>query len=357
MPTRNVDTTLDKSGDGRDPSGTASFLDGWDHVFRVGEHTDSSGVKHVFTEEDLAKIAFNYDPNVHEAPLVIGHPETDAPAFGWIEKVKAVGKDLFVKYKDLAPEFVEWVRRGLYKKKSVKLYPDLTLRHVGYLGATPPAVKGLRNFAFADESGKGSIFEFSLSPSSEGEGMPTEKELQDRIAALENDKAQLQTQLSEATAKGKEFAEHLASLTAENKALKGNLESLNANLRNRDHAEFCDRMIAAGKLLPAERGNTIAFMESLAVAAGDMAFGEGRKSNLDYYKQSIEARTPVIQFGEHATRGAAGEAGAGSAAVKLDVKAREIMTADKSKSYAEAFAEAQASNPELANEYVNEVRR
>jgi hypothetical protein len=43
------------------------------------------------------------------------------------------------------------VNQGLFKKRSISVYPDGTLRHVGFLGAQPPALKGLADFAFKDE--------------------------------------------------------------------------------------------------------------------------------------------------------------------------------------------------------------
>ncbi len=45
---------------------------------------------------------------------------------------------------------LEDYQEGRYKKVSIALYPDLSLRHVGFLGAQPPAVKGLAQAAFAD---------------------------------------------------------------------------------------------------------------------------------------------------------------------------------------------------------------
>jgi hypothetical protein len=120
-------------------------------IFKVGTHTDSSGKVREWTEQDLEEIASLYNPTVHEAPIVIGHPEMDSPAYGWVESLKAEGGKLLAKLKDLAPEFVDWVKRGLYKKVSIALYPDLGLRHVGFLGATPPAIKGLKQTAFGDK--------------------------------------------------------------------------------------------------------------------------------------------------------------------------------------------------------------
>jgi len=83
---------------------------------------------------------------------VIGHPETDSPAYGWTEGIKRVGEVLYAKGKEVVSEFEDMVKQGLFKRRSVRLSPDGTkLRHVGFLGAAAPAVKGLKNIAFGDE--------------------------------------------------------------------------------------------------------------------------------------------------------------------------------------------------------------
>ena len=130
-------------------------MDEWIQIFRIGEHVSSSGVRKNWTAEELDQIVAKYDPVKHEAPVEIGHPAGNAPSFGWVEALKREGEFLYAKLKNLVPEFIEMVKRGLFKKRSISLYPDLTLRHIGFLGAVPPAVKGLADIKF--ESGKETI--------------------------------------------------------------------------------------------------------------------------------------------------------------------------------------------------------
>ena len=125
-------------------------INGWIEVFKTGTHTDAAGNTRDWTEKDLQAIVGNYNPAKHEAPVVIGHPADNDPAFGWVEDLKTEGTVLYAKFKDLIPEFVDMVKQGLFKKRSIALYPDLDLRHVGFLGAVPPAVKGLENIKFQD---------------------------------------------------------------------------------------------------------------------------------------------------------------------------------------------------------------
>jgi len=128
-------------------------------VFKTGTHTDSQGRTQTWTEKDLDLIVNKYKPSYHEAPVVIGHPQNNSPAWGWVDCLKRTGEVLYAKLKNIIPEFAEMVDKGMFRKRSISLYPDLTLKHIGFLGAMPPAVKGLPDYSF---SGSGSvIIEFS----------------------------------------------------------------------------------------------------------------------------------------------------------------------------------------------------
>lgn len=134
-------------------------------IFRAGTHTDSHGATLSFSEADLAAMAKAYDPAVSEAPIVVGHPKADAPAYGWIGALSEKGGKLLADVRQVDPAFAEMVRAGRFKKLSASLYSPTSptnpvpgvwyLRHVGFLGAQPPAVKGLApvNFAAGDEEG------------------------------------------------------------------------------------------------------------------------------------------------------------------------------------------------------------
>lgn len=120
----------------------------WIEIFRA--HKGDNGE---FTEQDVQRIADNYNPANHEAPIVIGHPKANGPAYGWVAAVRRVGPVLQAKLKDVNGAFEQMVSAKQFKKRSVSLYPDTgngySLRHVGFLGAQPPVVKGLADIAFA----------------------------------------------------------------------------------------------------------------------------------------------------------------------------------------------------------------
>jgi hypothetical protein len=113
-----------------------------------------SGQALEFSEADLVATAAAYDPARHEAPIVVGHPRDNAPAYGWIRALSASAAGLEAEPQQVDPAFAELVQAGRFKKISASFYaPDSPanpvpgvyyLRHVGFLGAQPPAVKGLR---------------------------------------------------------------------------------------------------------------------------------------------------------------------------------------------------------------------
>ena len=130
-------------------------------IFKSGTRTDNNGRTVTITDADVAQAAAAYDPKLHEAPLVIGHPKTDAPAYGWVGGLHADGGVLSADFAQMDDDFVGLVQSGRYKKVSASFYPPDSpsnpkpgswyLRHVGFLGAQPPAVKGLSAINFAED--------------------------------------------------------------------------------------------------------------------------------------------------------------------------------------------------------------
>lgn len=130
-------------------------------IFRTGSHTSSQGNALTFSDADLAGIAAGYNPALHHAPIVVGHPKQDAPAYGWVDGLAVKGDRLVAKPADLDAAFSDLVREKKFRKVSAAFYPPNSpnnptpgsyyLRHVGFLGASAPAVKGLKPIEFADD--------------------------------------------------------------------------------------------------------------------------------------------------------------------------------------------------------------
>lgn len=130
-------------------------------IFSAGTHTSSNGVTATYSNDDLDAIAQSYDPNLFDAPAVVGHPRDNSPAYAWVNSVRRVGNKLLAKLKDVDPSFQEAVRSKRFKKISASFYSPSSLdnpkpgvyylRHVGFLGGMAPAVKGLNSVCFSEQ--------------------------------------------------------------------------------------------------------------------------------------------------------------------------------------------------------------
>ncbi len=143
------------------------------HIFSPGTQTSAQGITRDFTKKDLKEIADTYNPNIHEAPIRIGHDDSDrVPSWGWVKGVKLKGSDLYAEV-EFSPLMKEYVDNKLYTKVSASFYSpeskinpepgNWSLRHVAMLGAQPPAVKGLKGFAYSEVSEMDGVLDFSVS--------------------------------------------------------------------------------------------------------------------------------------------------------------------------------------------------
>lgn len=224
-------------------------------VFRTGTFTPMGGEPQTIREQDLREIAASYDRELAPAPVVIGHPELDAPAYGWVESVYVEGGILKATLEDTSAEFADMVKSGKYKRVSISMFgPRSTsnpkpgsfyLKHVGFLGATAPAVPGLKPVRFS--GGEGIIF------------------TQDRQGV-------------------RSFANP-----------DSEIDRLRAQLRE---AEI-ERLIGEGRVLPTFKAELVAFASSLddseTVSFSDGGTASTRK---DWFMSYLARQPKVVSFGE-----------------------------------------------------------
>ena len=127
--------------------------------FKPGRHTDMRGTALAFAASDLAATAAAYNPALWRAPLVVGHPSTDAPAYGHVAALAHAGGALEATPELVNAEFAAQVQAQAYTGVSACFWRPQApgnpvpgvyyLRHVGFLGAVPPAIMGMRPPAFA----------------------------------------------------------------------------------------------------------------------------------------------------------------------------------------------------------------
>lgn len=139
-------------------------------IFKPGTHIASDGTRITFTQADVEGMVTSYDTALHEAPIVVGHPKDNTPAFGWVGGLSYSDElgQVVATPRGVMPEFEEAVEAGRYKKRSASLYPpdspnnpvpgSYYLRHVGFLGGQPPAIKGLSGIEYAEDT---TVIEFA----------------------------------------------------------------------------------------------------------------------------------------------------------------------------------------------------
>lgn len=325
------------------------------HIFKPGRHTAMGGVVVEFAASQLEASAAAYDPALWRAPLVVGHPKLNAPAYGWVDALAASPIGLEAAPADVEPAFAEMVNTKRFANISASFWSPTApgnpvpgvyyLRHVGFLGATPPAIKGLRTpeFAEADEG----IVEFSsewddLDNASLWRrmrewligkfGLPEADQVVPSylVAGLEQS---AQQDLAEAQAEADTAAnpsttpafadtppnqetpvtpEEKARLEAENAELKARLAAADLDARNRaaatrhaNHVSFAEGLVAAGRLPPAHLEMTVATLDFMGSHEGVLEFGEGdaKQPLADGFRKFMEQLPVAPEFaGEIATK-------------------------------------------------------
>jgi hypothetical protein len=310
-------------------------------IFKPGTHTAMSGSTLEFTEADLQASAEAYDPGKHEAPIVVGHPKTDAPAYGWIKSL-SYADGLEAEPHQVDENFAELFNAGRFKKFSASFYtPDsphnpvpgvFYLRHVGALGAQPPAIKGLRQAEFAEaEQG---VIEFGdwddrtiarLFRSirdwligKEGKEVADQvisdwdvQSLADNAAQPEPGNGPFPSFSEEPTPKGDDMSAEdkarLEALEAENRTLKEAETARRREAAHNQNVSFAEGLVKEGKLLPAQLQVAVATLDLVGNQEAPLEFGEGDDKGsltLDSVMTFMTALPKQVNFGETAGAGA-----------------------------------------------------
>lgn len=275
----------------------------WITIARTGRFADSAGQPHTFSTGDLDAIAASYDPKQLEAPLVFGHPQDNAPAFGWVRQLKRQGEELCAQFAQVPPEVQKLVAQGRYKYVSMSLMPDRTrLRHVGLLGAAVPAIEGLGPVAFAHADSSITI-NFAAHDMQGVNNMPTPPTSEDiqqqlgalteQVNALKAEKAQLQEQLAKMQAEKGSAEQQATAANAEFTAFKQQLSDKQREAR-------VVALINAGKLPPADKDKTLSFAAALSALPTTVDFaaqgGGGKISAEEHYFRELEQRPEDPRF-------------------------------------------------------------
>lgn len=323
-------------------------------IFRAGTHTDSAGNVTTFTREQLAASVQAYNDGDWRAPMVVGHPKGEAPAYGWIGKLEINDAgEVIADTEKLNPEFAQLMEDGAYRNRSASWYaPDhpsnpspgvWQLRHLGMLGAQPPALKGLGDVEFHDQDGI--TVEFASADYTTSTIARLFRGLRDALIGKwgveETDKALSAWQIEDLEAAGRQMIEstipnysepehdmtpeQIAALQAKADradALEGQLATVTGERDTavtavasfqegeRTRAKAVERatvlaalqpLVTAGKLLPAALETTADFCLTLDDGAKTFNFGEAGSEPISaraFYLAQLEAIPAVVNYGE-----------------------------------------------------------
>lgn len=304
-------------------------------VFRAGTRKADNGRTYTITQDDIAASAAAYSSALHEAPLTIGHPASNLPAYGWVGGLQARGDVLVTsEHRDVEPAFAEMVRTRRFPKRSASFYaPDdpenpkpgvWYLRHVGYLGAQPPAVKGLKDIQFSESV---RAVSFSEANPNQEQHMPTVEELQAQLKAANDARQKAEADAVTANTLLSTTQTELATAKTQ---IVGFAEASKA-AAHAQNASFAEGQVKEGRLLPKELATLVAVLDSLANSE-PVSFSEGsathKVSPVEFVKSLITNTAPRVDFSERA-------GGHGGNGAELAVKGDSDAVVDqKAKAYA-----------------------
>jgi len=303
------------------------------HIFKAGTHTSVAGDQISFSDAEVAASINAYDPAIHEAPLVIGHPTLDGPAYGWVKSLAADADGMVAIPDQVNADFAEMHKSGAFKKVSASFYPPTSannpvpgvwyLRHVGFLGAMPPAIKGLRNPEFAEGDDYITV-EFS-------EGLPAVDEPATPITEEPPATQTEDTTVTEAEA---------AALAAKNKQLEADLLAEKtarakdaADQRAKENVAFAEKLATETRIGKDEAPLIAAVLTTLenAAAATPVSFGEGdaAKPLHKAFADSLQAQPTRVEFAEIVTKEKGAEADADDSVLYAEGTSPESIELDK----------------------------
>lgn len=290
-------------------------------IFRPGKHKpDAPNI----TAADAQRIADSYDKKKHHAPLVIGHPASHDRAYGWVDSLSFKDGTLYANLKQVNEKFAKIVRDGAYKYLSAAFYrPNASvnpakgesyyLRHLGCLGAVPPAVKGLPALAFGEGEDENDFVSIDFEDAGGGEvddGGITKlnesvNELTQKIRDLEKKTMSEKKNKPSGDDENVNLAEREAALEKERADLDKRVKAFEKKelaAQRKEHESFAEDLVSQGKLLPRHKDALVEFLAGLSpdhtvnFAAKD---GEEKEhSALELMRDVFSALPKQIEYAE-----------------------------------------------------------
>ncbi|WP_275789707.1 hypothetical protein [Pararhizobium gei] len=367
-------------------------------VFRTGTFTPMEGAAISYSAADLRAVADCYDYATAPAPIVVGHPTTDAPAFGWVQSFDfdPGTEKLYANVGEINPAFAEAVKEGRYKKISLQFFsPGVAHnpvpgcwypKHVGFLGGAAPAVPGLKNVQFSAPSADMPTFTASFGERGFEQTASLLRMLREffieKFGMEDADKAlpgyQIEWLGETDIGKPKSFAAggivgpHLGTVThrisreplivpkkeqtpvttpvdpafaAREASVNAREEALKVRERDITHADnvaFAEALVTDSKLIPASKDQLVTILDALpAETSVSFAAGQPAVPVAKAIRDLLTAQPKVVSFGRTDLPASGREATASFASDGKEVDAEQLELHQKALAY-------QRQNPGMA---------
>jgi len=252
-------------------------------ILKKTKAVSNSGKEIEFDDKILDDIVQNYDAFENPAPVVFGHPKDNEPAKGWVSELKRIGNDIYAKLRDVSGDLRDGVKNGAFKKISPSLFPpehpanpkkgSYYLRHVGFLGASAPAIPmGTVKAEDLSADNEYVFAEFSIS---------NDEDLEVNLKDKESEKNTVKDTI--------DFAEFNA-LKEKLEAVEAEKRAIETKAKKDEIANFTAELVKDGNILPAHKESVEKILSfCTGIETIDFAEGETIESLVKGYFKSVKA--------------------------------------------------------------------
>ena len=278
---------------------------------------------HNITKSDLNEIVASYSEVNDKAPVVVGHPKDNSPAYGVINKMEVVGDKLMIHATNMKKKIVKAIKNKQLLAQSISLFPrdhdanptkgKLHVRHSGMLGGKRGAVHGLEPLPEFSDGEDTEFINIDFSESQDKKNKSLFDRFMEWTKREEKNKSQEEIQSysdNEETTMTKEEQEKFDALKAkvdatekENKKFKKQIVDFSEEkakieklARTKSIEDFCEKAVKDGNILPADKDMHVQIM--LSIPQDEIEFSEEKTSSLDLYQKQIQSKKVNLDFSE-----------------------------------------------------------
>ena len=227
---------------------------------------------------------------------------------------------MYAQFEQLDEDFKGMVNTGRFNTVSIGLYPDLLLQHIAFLGAKPPAIKGLKPPQFSRVDTGVTILSYPIKK--QNINFSESSTMQEKIkivvdfltekygTEMANDALAKMTEVFGATDKPKEeisaksnFSEspEYIAWKAQSDADKTRLDKVEKELQDEKDKAYFSEMAKKGVLLPRQHIAAKAILDTVRTSTIQFSEGGPKISGETAFKDFVASFPQAVMFGEFAT--------------------------------------------------------